>query len=98
MHARCSRTSYPSFAYNESDRRVKPSLNESDTSEMLRRRALMDRVHQTPADGAILHRPINRDWPHACDHVAFVEKIATDDTPINIRHDAIKLWIRDHPR
>ena len=78
--------------------RVKSSLDEPDTSEILRRRAIMHSVHQTPADGAILHRRINRDRPHACDHIAFVEKIAAHDAPINLRHDAVKLWIRDHPR
>src|ERR1043166_1085840 len=36
--------------------RVKPSLNQPDTSEILFRRALMHRVHQTPANRAIGRR------------------------------------------
>ena len=72
---------------------VKSSLNEPDTGEILLCRALMHRFHQTPANRAILHRRIDRNRSNACDRVAFIEKIAADNPPIDFCNHRIKFWI-----
>jgi hypothetical protein len=53
----------------------------------------MNRLHQTPANRAILHRRIDRDRANACDAVAFVQKIAADNALIDFRNHRIKFWI-----
>ena len=58
----------------------------------------MRRFHQLPADRAILRRRIDCDRPQPCDDIAFVEKIAPDDPSIDLRHDRVKLRMREHPR
>src|SRR5215475_5641125 len=78
--------------------RVKASLNQPDTGEILFSRALMHRVHQTPANGAILHSRINRDWTNASNRVAFVQKIAADNPTVDFRNDRVKLRISQHRR
>ena len=51
----------------------------------------MHGVHQTPANRTILHRRIDSNRPNTCDRVAFVQKIAADNPPIDSRDDRVKL-------
>ena len=66
---------------------VKASLNQADTWEISLARALMHRVHQAPANRAILHRWIDGNRPNPGDSVTFVEKIAPDDPTVFFRMD-----------
>src|SRR5947208_2958984 len=72
---------------------MQAGLNQSHTSEVPLSRAFMHRVHQTPANRTILHGRINRNRPNTCDRVAFVQKIAANNPPIDLRHHRIKLRI-----
>ena len=77
--------------------RVKARLNQPHSGEVPLRRTLVHRVHQTSANRAILHCRIDRDRSNTCDRIAFVEKIAADNLPIDFRDDRIKLRMREHP-
>ena len=77
---------------------MKAGLNKPDTCEILFRRAFMYRIHQMPANCAILHRRIYGDRPNTCDRVAFIEKIASDNPAVDFRNNRIKLRISKHPR
>jgi hypothetical protein len=76
---------------------VKARLNQAHSGKIFRRRALMHSIHQTSADRTILHLRINSDWPDACDRVSFVEEIAADNASIDLRDNALKLRMCDHP-
>src|SRR6476646_833353 len=76
---------------------VKSSLSQPDAGEILLCRALVHGVHQTPSNRAILHRRIDRNWSNARDRVAFIEKIAADNPPIDFCNYRIKFWMCEHP-
>jgi hypothetical protein len=56
----------------------------------------MHGVHQPPADRPILDRRVDSNRPNTRDPVALVQKIATDDSPVDFCDDRIKVRIRQH--
>ena len=76
---------------------MKARLDQPNARSIHFRGALVSGFHQTAADGPILRRGIDGDRAETSDRIAFVQKIAADDAPVDLSDNGIKLgWLSIH--
>jgi hypothetical protein len=71
-------------------------LQEPDAWKLSLTRAREQRVHQCPADLAVLYFRIDRDGPEASNRGALIEAVAAHNPPVEFSDDAVEAGMRKH--